>query len=154
MHAADVIASLPTATLADPVISAARMVSQQGAPGLIVTGDRGEIVACMSTVDLLRFALPPYLRDEPHLAQLFGEAHADRIAEDLIGRTVNDVVTELADRRPAIDSGATIVELVQTMVRQSSPIIMVNGDSNEPLGAATANQVLDAMVAAVDGSSR
>ena len=80
MRAADVVQVLPTARLVDAVLPAVRVVVRRELPGLVVVDERDQVVACVSSTDLLRLMLPRYLRCEPCLARLFGDQQADRIA--------------------------------------------------------------------------
>lgn len=150
MHAADVIETLPTARVDDDVLSAVRMVSRRGLPGLVVADERGEVVGCMSSVDLLRLALPRYLRDEPGLARVFDEEHADRIAAQLAGIRIRDVVGETADRIPTARQRATVVELAELMVRRRCAIVLVEGEEGGTLGIVTANRLLELLAAAAE----
>lgn len=154
MHAADVVESLPTALPGDDVLSAVRMVSQRGLPGLVVADERGEVVGCLSSVDLLRLALPRYLREDPGLARVFDEEHADRIAAALVGTRVGDVVGEARDRVPMARPRATVVELAELMARWSCPLVVVEKEEGGTLGVVTANRLLELLVAAAGGAPR
>jgi CBS domain-containing protein len=79
MHAADVIEALPTARPGDDVLSALRMVTRHHLPGLVVANKDGQIIGCMSSTDLLQLTLPRYVREEPALARVYDEEHADHI---------------------------------------------------------------------------
>lgn len=154
MHAADIVETLPTARLDDDVLSAVRMVAQRGLPGLVVADEQGKVVTCLSSVDLLRLMLPRYLLDEPLLARVFDEEHADRIASALVDTSVRDVVGDAVAKIPVARSQATVVELAETMARQGCPLIMV--EKNEPgtFGIVTADHLLAVLVAVVEGKSR
>lgn len=152
MHAADVVETLPTARPDDAVLSALRLVCQHGLPGLVVADEHGDVVGCVSTVDLVRLTLPRYLRDEPIMARVFDEGHADRIAAALVGTRVRDVLGEVADRVPVARPEATVVELAELMARWCCPIALIR-EKGATLGIVTANRLLTALLAAVPDSA-
>jgi CBS-domain-containing membrane protein len=154
MHAADVVETLPTARPGDEVLSALRMVSQRGLPGLVIADEQGEVVGCLSSVDLLQLALPRYLREDPGLARVFDEEHADRIAAALAGTRVGDVLGEARDRVPTARPRATVVELAELMTRWCCPLVVVENEHGGTLGIVTANRLLALLVTAADGTSR
>lgn len=153
MHASEVVATLPTARLDDPVLRAAQLVTRESAPGLAVTDENGEVVACMSSLDLLWLTMPRYLRDAPRLAGVIDEEHADRIAEALRGTRVRDVVRELTDRIPSAGPDATIVELADLMMKKSSSLVQVQERGGHILGTVTAHGLLEALLAVEDRTS-
>lgn len=148
MHAADVVETLPTARPDDAVLSALKLVCQHGLPGLVVADEHGDVVGCLSSVDLVRLALPRYLRDEPIMARVVDEGHADRIAAALAGTRIRDVLGEVADRVPVARPGATVVELAELMARRCCPIALIR-EKGVTLGVVTANRLLTALLAAV-----
>jgi predicted transcriptional regulator len=150
MHAADVVETMPTVQLDDEVLSAVRMVCRQGLPGLVVTDERGDLVGCLSSIDLLRLVLPRYLQDDPGLARVFDEEHADRIAAALAGTSVRDVAVAAMKRVPAVRSRATVVEIAEQMVLRSCPIVLVTGDDGGTLGIVTANRLLGLLMDAAE----
>jgi hypothetical protein len=111
VHAADVVETLPTARLGDEFLSAVRMLSRDRLPGLVVSDEQGVVVGCVWSIDLLRLVLPRYTLDQPILARVFDENHADRIATDLVHTRGRDVVGELIGRAPIVRPRATVVEL-------------------------------------------
>ena len=153
MHAADVTETLPTARPGDDVLSAVRMVTQHHLPGLVVADDKGEVVGCVSSIDLLRLALPRYVQEEPGLARVFDEGHADRIAAALVGITVSDVVAEASAHIPIVRPQATVMELAELMVERCSPIAVVARAQGGTLGVVTVNHLLELLVEAAEGNT-
>ena len=151
MHAADVIEALPTARPDDDVLSAVRMVTQHHLPGLVVADELGEVVGCMSSVDLLRLTLPFYVQEEPGLARVFDEEHADHIADALVGICVRDVVAEASARIPMARPQATVIELAELMAERCSPLVVVAREQGGTLGVVTANHLLELLVEAAEG---
>jgi CBS domain-containing protein len=153
MHAADAIETLPTALPDDDVLSAVQMVARHGLPGLVVADEQGEVVGCMSSVDLLRAALPHYFLDDPGLTHVIDERHADRIAAALAGTRVRDVLTWDPLRIPSVGPGATAVELAALMVRRQCPFAFVEREGGGILGVVTANRLLGLLATAAESTS-
>lgn len=152
MHAADVVESLPTVLPDDDVLAAVRTLSQRGLPGLVVADDRGEVVGCISWVDLLRAVFPQYLMDDPALARVIDEGRADRMAAALAGISVREVLTRGPDRIPRVGPQATLVELAESMVRRKCPFALVERHEGGVLGVVTANRLLDVLATAEEAS--
>lgn len=149
MHAADLVEALPTARPGDDVLSAMRMVTRHRLPGLVVANKEGEIVGCMSSTDLLQLTLPRYVREEPGLARVFDEDHADHIAAVLVGMQVGDVIGEASARIPMARPQATTVELAELMADRFSPLVVVAREQGGTLGVVTANRLLARLVETV-----
>jgi CBS domain-containing protein len=153
MHAADVAEALPTVQLENDFVLAIRTVVRHALPGVVVADARGGVVAYLSSTDLLRLALPSYLRDEPCLARVFDEEQADRIAAALIGARVGDVIGDAGDRISVARPQATVVELAELMARRSCPLVLVERENGGMLGVVTANRLLEVIVAVAEDPS-
>jgi CBS domain-containing protein len=153
MHAADVIETLSTMRPSDDVLSAVRMVTRHHLPGLVVADEQGAVVGCMSSIDLLRLTLPRYVQEEPGLARVFDEGHADRIAAALAGIRVSEVLGEASARIPIARSQATVIELAELMVERRSPIAVVARAQGGTLGVVTVNHLLELLITAAEGDT-
>lgn len=153
MHAADVTQALPTVRPSDYVLSAVRTVTRHSLPGLVVADAQGEVVGCMSSIDLLRLTLPRYVQEEPGLARVFDETHADLIAAALVGVRVSEVVGEASASIPIARPRATVIELAELMAERSSPIVVVARERGGTLGVVTVNHLLELLVQAAEGAT-
>ncbi|MDO0938432.1 CBS domain-containing protein [Streptomyces sp. DG2A-72] len=153
MHAADVIETLPTALPDDDILSTVQMISRHGLPGLVVADGRGELIGCMSSVDLLRAVIPHYFLDDPGLTRVIDEGHADRIATAMAGTRVRDVLTWGPSRIPTVGPRATAVEIAESMVRRQCPFALVEREGGGILGIVTANRLLGLLATAAEGAS-
>jgi hypothetical protein len=154
MLAASFAERLPAVRPGEDLLSAVRLVVAYGLPGLVVADERGEVVRCLASTDLLRLLLPRYVWDEPGLARTFDEEHADRIATALVGTPLGDVVGDRAAWIPNARAQATIVELTEHMVRWRTPIVLVEREQGGVLGVVTANRVLEMLLAGTGGRPR
>jgi CBS domain-containing protein len=152
MHAADVTETLPMVRPSDDVLFAVRMVTRHHLSGLVVADEQGEVVGCMSSIDLLQLTLPRYLQEEPGLARVFDEAYADRIAAALVGIRVSEVLGEASARIPIARSRATVIELAELMVERRSPIAVVARARGGTLGVVTVNHLLELLIESAEGT--
>jgi CBS-domain-containing membrane protein len=153
MHAADLVEELPSVRPDDDILSAMRMVAREHLPGLVVADEHGEVVGCMSVIDLLRLALPRYIHDELGLARVVDEQHADRVAATLVGISVLEVVGEASAHIPMARPQATMVELAELMAERCSPLVVVARKQGGTLGVVTATHLLELLVQAAEGAT-
>ena len=93
MRARDLLTPYPTVTLDTPVVEAARLLADQNLPGLIVVDERRQAaVTILPGTQVLRLAVPGYCQDDPALARVVDEAHADAFLRTLAGRTVREAL--------------------------------------------------------------
>ena len=151
MRAANVTEALPTVRPGDDVLTAVQLVTRHHLSGLVVADEQGEVVGCMSSIDLLQLMLPRYLQDDPGLARVFDEEHADRIAAALVGIRVSDVLGEASARTPIVRARATVIELAELMVERRSPIAVVARAQGGTLGVVTVNHLLDLLIESAGG---
>jgi CBS domain-containing protein len=154
MHASDALATLPTAHLSDPVLSVAKVVAEPELPGCVVVDGDDRVIGCLTSLDLLWLAEPRYLDDAPLLANVFSEEQADRIAEQLMGTRIGDILDLVNERIPWIRPEATIVEVVHLLVSRSTDLLLVkDADSPTALGVITADRALEVLLNALEGST-
>ncbi|MEU8358008.1 CBS domain-containing protein [Nonomuraea sp. NPDC048882] len=148
MRARDLLADFPVVGLDSPVIDAARMLADQDLPGIIVVGDDGAPFTILPGTEVLRLAVPTYCQDDPALARVVDEAHADRFLDGLAGRTVREALPRQRRELPVTDPDATVLELAALMARTRSPLVAILGDGRRLIGAVTLQALLDRMLAA------
>ncbi|MBF8184740.1 CBS domain-containing protein [Nonomuraea sp. K274] len=142
MRARDLLSAFPTLSLDTPVIEAARLLAEQDLPGLIVVDDRGLPFSILPGTQVLRLAVPGYCQDDPALARVIDEQHADRFLDALAGRTVREALPPEPRELPVADPGATVLELAAMMARTHSPLVAIV-DEDRLLGAVTLQALLD-----------
>lgn len=146
MRARDLLAAFPTVTLDTAVIDAARLLADQDLPGLIVVDDRGLPSSILPGTQVLRLAVPGYCQDDPALARVVDEEHADTFLTSLADRTVREALPARARELPVTDPEATALELAALMARTHSPVVAVVG-GGRLLGAVTLQALLDGLLA-------
>jgi CBS domain-containing protein len=147
VRARDLLADFPTIGLDSPIINAARMLADQDLPGLIVLGDDDTPFTILPGTQVLRLTVPRYCQDDPALARVVDEAHADAFLRALDRRTVREALPKRPGELPVTDLDATVLELAALMARTHSPVVAVVGADGRLLGAVTLQSLLDRMLA-------
>lgn len=126
---------------------ALRVLVSAGLPGLVVDEGDGYLVVPASQV--LRVAVPTYVRDDPSLARVWDEASSDALATTLAHLTVADLVRALdrPTRAPstAVDGDATLLEIAAVLSAAHVPLVAVVDDGRF-LGVVSVNGVVDRLV--------
>ncbi|WP_246064468.1 CBS domain-containing protein [Nonomuraea longispora] len=146
MRAHALAAEFPTATLDTPALEAARLLAERDLPGLILVDDAGLPITILPGTQVLRLAVPTYCREDPALARVVDEAHADLFLRQLGGRTVRECLPEQQRELPVADTQATVLELAALMARTRSPLVAIV-DDGRLVGAVTLQALLDRALA-------
>lgn len=143
----------PSVTLDSGALAAARLVAGRRLPGLVVVDDGGEPHAILPASRLLRALLPEYVMEDPTLAAVVDEHHADRMAQSLADRTVRDVLPTGHQPPPVAAPDDTVMEVAALMARERSPLVAVveraparEGGGSRNLGVITAAHLLDRLL--------
>lgn len=145
MRARDLLTDFPIVTADTAVFEAARLLADQDLPGLIVVDDRGLPSSVLSGTQVLRLAVPGYCQDDPALARVVDEAHADRFLTSLAGRTVREALPAQGRELPVTDPDATALELAALMARTNSPLVAIV-EGGRLLGAVTLQALMDRLL--------
>ncbi|MEQ4723164.1 CBS domain-containing protein [Nonomuraea sp. B19D2] len=147
MRARDLLADFPTVRLDSPVIDAAKLLAEQDLPGLIVVDDGDSPFTILPGTQVLRLAVPGYCQDDPALARVVDEAHADAFMQALDGRTVREALPRQPRELPVTDPEATVLEVAALMARTHSPLVAVVDGGRRLVGAVTLQALLDRVLA-------
>ncbi len=142
MRARDLLTDFPTVTLDTPVREAARLLAEQDLAGLIVLDDGGRPFSILPGTQVLRLAVPRYCQDDPALARVVDEAHADRFLDEIGDRTVREALPPDRRELPVTDPDATVLEIAALMARTRSPLVAVV-EHGRMLGAVTLQVLMD-----------
>ncbi|MBA2770353.1 MAG: CBS domain-containing protein [Sporichthyaceae bacterium] len=144
MRARDLAEDFPTVSLDTVALEAARMLSRERLPGLIVCDSEGRPYTVLPGSQVLRFLVPRYVQDDPRLARVYDEKASDALCAKLTDTTVRDLLPDKrdVDEIPVVDHDATTIEVAAVMARMHSPVVaVVEGD--QVLGAITVRRLLD-----------
>jgi CBS domain-containing protein len=124
----------PTVTPDSSALEAARLLAEHLLPGLIVVDDKRHPLAVLPGSQLLRFVIPRYVQDDPTLARVYDEFHADQLCAKLAGKRVADVLPDDHRPPPIVDADATAMEIATLMANTRSPLIAVADDAESTDG--------------------
>ncbi|GAB1824282.1 CBS domain-containing protein [Herbidospora sp. RD11066] len=141
MRARDLLTDFPTVTLDTRIRDTAQLMAERDLAGLIVLDD-GLPHSVLPGTQVLALAVPGYCQEDPALARVVDEAHADRFLDDVGDRTVRDALPPQPRELPVTDPDATILEVAALMARTRSPLVAVVGEGRY-LGAITLTTLFD-----------
>ncbi|WP_265446041.1 CBS domain-containing protein [Flexivirga meconopsidis] len=160
MRARELAKPFPTVTLETDALVAAATMGERDLPGLVVLDKEGRPFTVVPASQVLRFVIPGYVQDDPHLARVYDEEAADRFCQKLAAVTIGDIIgtkrPDDYDHLPVVDADAKLVEVAAVMARNRSPLALVT-EGDEPVGVirigtllgkllpTTAEQVPDAL---------
>lgn len=124
MRAAELATDYPTVTLDSDALEAARMLAVQKLPGVLVVDADGAPYAVLPASRLVKLLVPAYVIEDPALAAVVDEHHADRLCQALVSRSVADTLpNEPRERTKAsvADADDTALEVAALMARERSP---------------------------------
>lgn len=139
----------PQVTLDSDAMEAARLLSRERLPGLVVLDPEGHPYTVLPGSQVLRFLVPRYVQDDPPLARVYDEEASDEMCAKLEKRTVADLLPDKhdVDEIPIVAPDATVIEVAAVMARMHSPVVAVV-DEDEVLGAITVRRLLDHLLPA------
>lgn len=146
MRARDLAAEYPTVRLDSAAVDAARLLAGSNLPGLVVVDQRGRPSTILPGTQVLRMVVPRYCIDDPTLARVIDEPHADVFWRELSSRTVAECLPDQPKELPVVRPDATVLEMAALMARTRSPLVAV-ADSAGMHGVVTLDTLLDRMLA-------
>jgi CBS domain-containing protein len=148
MRARELAAAYPTVTLDADALEAARLLATRHLPGVLVVDGDGAPHAVLPASRLVGLLVPPYVLEDPALAAVVDERHADRLCAELAGRSVADVLPREKARPPLADADDTALEVAALMAREHSPLVAVVDprEGGRLLGVITASRLLDRLL--------
>ncbi|WP_329058388.1 CBS domain-containing protein [Streptomyces sp. NBC_00117] len=151
MRARDLAVEYEAVDVDSDAIQAARLMAEHKLPGLLVLDRHGEPKAILPASQMIKVLVPAYVVEDPTLAAVVDEKHADRLCQALSGRTVGDCLQDEAARPPVADPDDTALEVAALMARVRSPLVAVvqrADDGPRLLGVITASHLLHELLGA------
>ncbi len=145
VRARELVEPYPRVGLRDHAVSAARILTEEGRPGLIVVDDRDHPVAVLAAVQVLQLLIPGYLRDDPNLAGVVDQDFIDHMCDALEGTTVQELLPKDRSRLPVAGPDDSVVELAAVMAAERSPLVVITegtGSTAPLIGVVTVSAVL------------
>jgi CBS domain-containing protein len=138
-------ADFPTVGLDDDAAAAARLLAERRLPGLVVVDAAGLPHSVLPGSQVLRFVIPGYVQDDPMLARVYDERHADLLTGKLAGTPVRALLRVERTEPPVVDGKSTTVEIAAVMARLHSPLVAVT-EHGRYLGVVTVSSLLGRML--------
>jgi CBS domain-containing protein len=143
MRARDLAETYPIVTMDTPALEAARRLATERLSGLVVVDELGRPRCVLPATQVLRLGVPGYARDDPALARVIDEAHADVFLRELGNRTIADCQLKKDTQLPVVHEDDTVLEVAALMARSRSPVIPVVDPAGRMIGAITLHSLLD-----------
>jgi CBS domain-containing protein len=147
MRARDLAETYPIVTMDTPAVEAARRLAAERLSGLVVVDEQGRPRCVLPATQVLRLGVPGYARDDPALARVVDEAHADVFLRELGDRTIADCQLKRDAELPVVNEDDTVLEIAALMARTRSPVIPVVDPTGRMTGAITLHRLLDRVLA-------
>lgn len=151
MRARDLAVEYETVRVDSEALAAARLMADQKLPALLVVDAAGAPVAILPASQLVKVLVPAYVIEDPTLAAVIDEKHADRLCQALVGRTVGDCLSSKAGPPPIAAPDDTALEVAALMAQVRSPLVAVaekDGAGTRLLGVVTASHLLHQLLSA------
>ncbi|MFE6555816.1 CBS domain-containing protein [Streptomyces sp. NPDC057746] len=145
MRARDLVVEYQSVSVDSDALEAARLMAEHKLPALLVLDERGEPKAILPASQMVKALVPAYVVEDPTLAAVVDEQHADRLCQALAGLRVGDCLSSTAPAPPIADPDDTALEVAALMARVRSPLVAVatkDKDGTHLLGVVTASHLL------------
>lgn len=104
MRARDLAVAYETVSVDSDAMDAARLMAEHRLPALLVVDERGEPKAILPASQMIKMLVPAYVIEDPTLAAVVDEKHADRLCQALAWPPRRGLPAQqsspAADRRP------------------------------------------------------
>lgn len=126
-------------------MDAARVLTGEGRPGLIVVDEEDHPVAVLPGSQVLRLLIPNYIREDRTLAGVVDDDFVEHMCDALEGKTVAELLPKDRKALPVIGPDESLLEVAAVMAAERSPIVAVvegPGAKGALIGAITLPVVL------------
>ncbi|WP_405496109.1 CBS domain-containing protein [Streptomyces sp. NBC_00096] len=125
MPARDLAEPYPHVTTDDPAIDAVRLLAERDLPALLVLDGDGVPYAVVPGSQLVRQMVPEYVMEDPLLAAVIDDRHADALAGELRGLTVSEWLPRRTFKPPYVGPDAGVLQIAAVMARAHVPLVAV-----------------------------
>ncbi|MBP2406144.1 putative signal-transduction protein containing cAMP-binding and CBS domains [Streptomyces netropsis] len=127
MRARDLAVDYPSVDIDSDALEAARLMAEHKLPALLVLDTDGAPAAILPASQMIKTLVPAYVIEDPALAAVVDEQHADQLCRALAGRRVRDCLSSRALRPPVAAPDDTALEVAALMAQVRSPLVAVVG---------------------------
>ncbi|MFI5671935.1 CBS domain-containing protein [Streptomyces sp. NPDC051704] len=135
MIARDLAEPYPHVTTDDRAVDAVRLVAEHDLAALLVLDSDGTPYAVVPGSQLVRQLVPEYVMEDPLLAAVIDDRHADSLTEDLAGKTVAQWIPGRSFKPAFVGPEAGVLQIAALMARTHVPLVAVidRGDDGRRL---------------------
>ncbi|MGW3158450.1 CBS domain-containing protein [Streptomyces sp. NPDC001089] len=151
MRARDLAVDYETVALDSDAMDSARLMAEHHLPALLVVDEAGSPKAILPASQMIKILVPGYVIEDPTLAAVVDEHHADRLCAALKGRKVRDCLSKTTPPPVVAAPDDTALEVAALMAQARSPLVAVveKGRAGvQLLGVITASHLLERLLAA------
>ncbi|MFC8513953.1 CBS domain-containing protein [Streptomyces sp. NPDC057257] len=151
MLARDLAVEYETVGVDTDAMAAARLMAEHRLPALLVLDEQGVPKAILPASQMIKVVVPAYVIEDPTLAAVVDERHADKLCKALAGLTVRDCLSKSLPAPPVAEPDATALEVAALMAQVRSPLVaVVDKDKSgmRLLGVITAAHLLERLLIA------
>ncbi|MEU8618510.1 CBS domain-containing protein [Streptomyces sp. NPDC048623] len=141
MSARDLAEPYPHVVTDDSAVDAVRLLAEHDLPALLVLDPDGVPYAAVPGSQLVRQLVPEYVMEDPLLAPVIDDRHAEAVVQDLVGRTVSEWLPARTFKPPYVSPDAGTMEIAAAMARTHVPLVAVverDGRTSRLLGVVSA----------------
>ncbi|MFJ9005402.1 CBS domain-containing protein [Streptomyces canus] len=145
MRARDLAVEYETVSVDSDALEAARLMAEHRLPALLVLDEQGRPKAILPASQMIKALVPAYVIEDPTLAAVVDEKHADRLCHALVGRRVGECLSSKAAPPPIAEPDDTALEVAALMAQVRSPLVAVaekGKGGTHLLGVITASHLL------------
>lgn len=125
MRARDLTTRYETVGIDSEATRAARLMAEHRLPALLVVDEAGGPEAILPASQMVKVLVPDYVLEDPALASVVDEDHADRLCQALSGRTVRECLADALPAPPVAGPDDTMLEVAALMAEVRSPLVAV-----------------------------
>ncbi|PKT67885.1 hypothetical protein CW362_37935 [Streptomyces populi] len=151
MRARDLAEKYETVGLESDAMDAARLMAEHRLPALLVVDDQGAPKAILPASQMIKILVPGYVIEDPTLAAVVDERHADRLCAALKDQKVRDCLSKTTPPPVVAAPDDTALEVAARMAQTRSPLVAVVEKDKAGvhlLGVITASHLLKRLLAA------
>lgn len=125
MAARDLAEPYPYVTTDDDAVDAVRLLAGRNLPALLVLDADGTPYAVVPGSQLVRQLVPAYVMEDPLLAAVIDERHAEAMTESLAGKTVAEWLHPREFTPPYVGPDSGTMQIAAVMARTHVPLVAV-----------------------------
>ncbi|WP_371640262.1 CBS domain-containing protein [Streptomyces virginiae] len=125
MIARDLAEPYPHVTTDHQAVNAVRLLAEHDLAALLVLDRDGTPYAVVPGSQLVRQLVPEYVMEDPLLAAVIDDRHADALTEGLAGKTVDQWIPERSFKPAFVGSEAGALQIAALMARTHVPLVAV-----------------------------